>query len=497
MNISVWPRFFTTFDNRPEEQNETAGGAHLMLKALRNKKTAKKIWIVLATLIVPAFVLWGSGSLIRSKQEETYAGRIFGRKISLLEYKDAMDAEKTAAIMQFGDKFSEVEQHLNLESQAWERLLLLYEAKRRKITVSDKEVVELLQRLPFFQRDGKFDNRTYTEIVQYVLHTQPRIFEEQTRQNTILSKLYNQVTNDITVSDEEIKKEYERLNEELSVYYITSIPSDFAKDVSASDEKIRDYFTENPLSFKQPVSFNMDYIVVESEDEIKQVVSQLNKKKDLQKIALDMGIMVKETGLFAQTDPIPGIGWSQGILNLISKLKVGESTPPVHMDKNYYVLQLKERKEAYIPEFEKIKDKTKEMYVKDESTKIAKKKVEECLKKLKDLYQQNPKLADFNKVAKGCGLKTDSTGNFKYGSYIENIGASDKLWQMGKDLKEDEFSDVISMPSGFFIIKVKEKTPIDEKKFESEKAEFSQKLLSLKKQKNFAKFVDELKRKAL
>ena len=96
-----------------------------MLKKLRNKKTAKKVWIILAILIIPAFVLWGSGSLIRSKQEATYAGRIFGRNISFLEYRDALDAVKNTAIMQFGDNFPEIEKVLNLESQAWMRIILL------------------------------------------------------------------------------------------------------------------------------------------------------------------------------------------------------------------------------------------------------------------------------------------------------------------------------------------------------------------------------------
>lgn len=205
-----------------------------------------------------------------------------------------------------------------------------------------------------------------------------------------MSKLFNQVTNTITASDEEIKKEYARLNEEISVYYITSIPADFAKDVSTSEEAIKDYFVRNPLNFKQPVTFNMDYIVVESEDKMKQVVTHLNKKDDLKKIASDMGLATKETGLFTQTDPIPGIGWSQEILNLISKLQVGQFTPPIHMDKNYFILQLKERKETYIPEFEKVKDKAKEMYVKDESIKIAQNKIAACLKQLKELYQQSP-----------------------------------------------------------------------------------------------------------
>ncbi len=49
---------------------------------------------------------------------------------------------------------------------------------------------------------------------------------------------------------------------------------------------------------------------------------------------------------------------------------------------------------------------------------------------------------------------------------------------------------------GFFIIKVKARTPIDEKKFASEKKEFSQKLLQQKKEEAFAKFITELKKKA-
>ena len=65
-----------------------------MLKKLRNKKTAKRIWIVLAILILPAFVLWGAGSFMRNKEkgESAYAGKVFGRTVSTLEYQDALCA---------------------------------------------------------------------------------------------------------------------------------------------------------------------------------------------------------------------------------------------------------------------------------------------------------------------------------------------------------------------------------------------------------------------
>jgi peptidyl-prolyl cis-trans isomerase D len=467
-----------------------------MLKFLRHKKTAKKIWIGLAFIIVPAFVLWGSGSLIRSKQEETFAGIMFGRKVSLLEFRDAYDAERVSAIIQYGDKLPEVEQQLNLEASAWERLMLLHEAKRRKINANNKEVIAFLQKLPFFQHEGKFDKRIYEETVQYAFRTLPRVFEEQTRQNLILSKLFKQVTEQVGVTDEEVKKEYEKANEEFSVFYIVSVPDDFAKDVSALEENIKDYFTKNPLVFKQPISFNMDYIEVESEQKINEAVKRLNKKEGLQQIAQALNLSLKETGMFSQTDPIPGIGWSAGILNLISRLRVGQLTPPIKMDKNYYVLELKERKESSIPDFEKVKDKAREMYIEDVSVKKAREKIEEGLKQLKEVFQQDPQQVDFAKTAKEYGLKFDSTDFFKYGSYIEGIGASDQLWTAAKLLKEDEFSNILTMPSGFFIIKVKDRVAIDEEEFEAEKTEFKQKLLTQKKQISFARFVDDLKRKA-
>jgi peptidyl-prolyl cis-trans isomerase D len=467
-----------------------------MLKQLRHKKTAKKVWIILAAIIVPAFVLWGSGSLIRSKQEANYAGMIFGKKISFLEYRDAMEAVKNAAVMQFGDKFNEMRKFLNLESQAWQRLILLHEAKKRKIKASDREVIGLIQSYPFFQRQGRFDNRLYNETLQYVFNTQPRFFEEQNRQDIMISKLYYQVTRGVKVDEEEIKYEYAKENQEISVYYIAGIFADFSKEItSPSEQNIQDYFNQNSLEFKQPLSFDLDYISQDSQDKIEQISSKLKKKEDLENLAKDAGIEVKHTGLFSQADPIPGIGWSPEILNLVSKLKVGEFSPVMQVDKNFCIFFLKERKETYIPDFKDIKDRVKDSLIKNESAKIAKEKVEDCLKQLKELYKQNPKSADFEKTAKEYGLKSGSTDNFKYGSYIEGIGASDTIWMKAKELKEDEFSDCISMPAGFYIIKVKNIVPIDEKTFESEKQKFSQNILSLKKQEYFSKFVNELIRK--
>lgn len=467
-----------------------------MLKKLRNKKTAKKIWIVITTAIIVTFVFWGSESFVRNKQEAAFAGKIFGRKIPLLEYKDAFEAVRNEAIIQYGNKFSEVQKTLDLEYRAWERLVLLHEARKSRINVSDKEVIELIQSYPFFQRNGKFDRDLYERIVQSAFHTQQRIFEEQTRQSIVISKLYDLVTKDVTVNEEQVKEEYRKLNEDISVYYIAANFSDFAKNLEPAEKEIKDFFSGNQAEFKLPPSFNMDYIIADSEEKIKEAALNLNKRADLAKVAKNAGLTVKETGLFAQTDPIPGIGWSPEILGLISKLKVGQYTPPIRSDKNYYILRLKEIKESYIPDFEKVKDAAKDAFIKAESEKIAEGRAKECLEKLKELSRQNQKPIDFNIIAKDFGLKSDSTARFKFGSYIEGIGSSDVLWMAADELKNDNYSGLIRMPYGFYIIKIKELFPVDENKFASEKKDFSFAFLLQKKQERFVKFIEELKRRA-
>jgi parvulin-like peptidyl-prolyl isomerase len=193
---------------------------------------------------------------------------------------------------------------------------------------------------------------------------------------------------------------------------------------------------------------------------------------------------------------VPGIGWSPEILDLISKLKPGQISEPVNLDKNYYLFRLKETKVAYVPEFNQIKDKIKEAFLKDRAKKIAGEKIQECLKKLKEFYKENSKVADFTKTAKQFGLKTDATANFKYASYIEGIGSTDNFWLAAQDLKEDDFSEAIEMPSGYYIIRLKSKAPLDEKLFPQKKPEYEKQLLSQKKQQYFSQYLEQLKKGA-
>lgn len=465
-----------------------------MLKKLRKQKTKKMIWVILAVLILPAFILWGSGSMVRSKQESAYAGKIFGRNISFLEYHDAAEAVRNQMILQFGDAYSEVQKSLDMEALAWDRLILLAEAKKRRIGAGDREIIEAIQKYPLFQRKAKFDERLYLEMLQYVFRAQPRLFEEQIRQNLILSKLYQKLTQGITLTDQEITEEYRKLNEQVSVYYLAALPSEFTKDIAAADEELKNYFSRNQLRFKQPPTFNMEYVSWAEDDKdinaIKNKVQALILKKDnFAKTAAQLGLKVQETGLFAQSDPIPGIGWSEQILALLADAKKGELLPVIQADKNYYLIRLKDKLEPYVPQLEAIKDKVRGALIKEKANEIARAKLETCLKEL-----NKPSAISLEQAARNYGLKSGVTAPFTYSSYIEGIGISDSFWLNASSLKEGALSGIIELPSGFYAIRLKNRTPIDEKKFTAEIEEFRRKLLQQKKEESFAKLVRDLRK---
>ncbi|MBU1998018.1 MAG: peptidylprolyl isomerase, partial [Candidatus Omnitrophica bacterium] len=460
-------------------------------KHLYNKKTQRIIWIVLMLFIMPAFILLGLKSGDRSQQGSDYVGKIFGKRVSFAQFRDSYSATRNRAIMQFGDKVKEVEKLLNLESQAWDRLVLLAEAKRRKIRVSDQEVITAIQTYAFFQQKEKFDQGLYEQLLKYVFGSNPRSFEEEIRQNLAISKLYDLITKSVMVAEKETKDEYRKNNEKLSIEYIRNSPEEYIKDVVATDWQMNDYYNKNSLEFKEPPAYNLEYIMPTSETQANAIAFQLKKNEPLEKISKDFSLAIKETGLFSQTESIPGIGFSQEVIDIISKMKPGNMLPILAIYDKYYVMRIKEKNDAYVPDFDKVKEKVRESLALALAKDMAKTKIEECLKRMQELQDKN-KQVDFEDNARYYGLKGSSTESFGQNDYLEEFGPMDVFFLEAQNLEDNKFSKVISLTSGYYIIRKKSFTPIDEKKYQQEKKEFQENLLSMKKQEFFNKFLWEL-----
>ena len=93
-------------------------------------------------------------------------------------------------MLRYGDRYRQFLPDQVLQNQAWERLILLHEAKKQRIRVSDREVVERVQQL-FGGAEG-FRPEIYKQIVQGNMGITPRAFEEQQRESLMIAKLIEQ-----------------------------------------------------------------------------------------------------------------------------------------------------------------------------------------------------------------------------------------------------------------------------------------------------------------
>ena len=160
---------------------------------------------------------------------------------------------------------------------------------------------------------------------------------------------------------------------------------------------------------------------------------------------------------------------------------------PIETDaQTLYFIALKEKKESYLPAFEAIKDKVQARLRQEKANQIAKEKLDTLL--------QETELFDFAKTAEKFNLKNGQTELFKRGAYVQDLGDSNTFFAAAEKLNEDtQISEIISTPSGFYIIKVKERVQPTEEEFKKEKEEFTKRILETKKQKFFQEYLKELK----
>ena len=190
-----------------------------MLKFLRNKHHQKKIYIILATAIIPPFLMWGVTTSQKESKVPSTLGLIENKKISLREYLNSYKAVQHEMAFMVGERSKEVAQAINIKGEAWDRILLLYQAKKEKIRTGDAEVVEWISRQPLFQSHGQFDANVYDLYVARYLRSNARDFEEEIRDSLTIEKIADMIRSHATVKDEELKTLYKQANNQKDFVY--------------------------------------------------------------------------------------------------------------------------------------------------------------------------------------------------------------------------------------------------------------------------------------
>ena len=159
--------------------------------------------------------------------------------------------------------------NLNLKSAVLEELirqhLLLREARRLGLEVTDEELMDGIGRVPDFQANGRFDKSRYVQALRNNRMT-PADFEKEWREQLTVKKLYDLIQDHVQVTEAEVRERYRLEQEKINLYFVRLSAGDFVAQSKIPEEQIKTSYERNKNALKEPLKVQVEYIGYPFED---------------------------------------------------------------------------------------------------------------------------------------------------------------------------------------------------------------------------------------
>ncbi|MCF7879065.1 MAG: SurA N-terminal domain-containing protein [Candidatus Omnitrophica bacterium] len=460
-----------------------------MFIRLTDKHKKRILWAMLL-IIVPAFVLWGSSAMRGNK--ENIIGQINQKPITRDDLMPYIELAQIYFLMNADKQQIETQDVYRLAGNFY---LLLYQADKENIKVTDQEVIDQIQEIPYFSSDdNEFDTSKYQQLIKYLRRQvgrnfSARNFEEYIRSILKREKLFNKHVT-VEVSDQEVEKFYKIKNQKAKVTYLLIPYESIEIDPNIPASVLEDFYKENKNLFKKEPKIKVKYVSLKpGQKETEEIITALeenNNFKDLEELTIE------ETDFFSKNQAIENIGYAPQINHMLFALEKGQMSQPFKVKEKVFIFQKTDQQDAFIPSFSQIQDEVKESYLKNKEELQAKEMAERIIEEVKSTGNKNLK-----KYAKSEEIEFTQTDPFKYSDYIQGLGLNQKISDLiFFNLKEGQISDQpLIRKNGVYIIKLVEKTDIDSDKFKEEEQDYYQTLKINKETKKRVNYLNNLSKK--
>jgi peptidyl-prolyl cis-trans isomerase D len=213
---------------------------------------------------------------------------------------------------------------------------------------------------------------------------------------------------------------------------------------------------------------------------------------DLANTAQDSGSSLKTTRLFSEGEVLPEIGPTQDFYKTALSLRAKEVSSVIEGTNAYYILKVKERKEAFVPPLDEVRGRIEKGLKESKAYEMAVQKANDLLDQLK----KEPNLA---KLARDKKLKLEETGWFPRNTQqLPKVGELQNLTvgSLALSARKPIPDKIFTQSDAGFVFAFKEAQAADMAQFEKDKSQLMQHALAEAKQRILLKFKDELKAKA-
>ncbi|MEW6270843.1 MAG: SurA N-terminal domain-containing protein [Thermodesulfobacteriota bacterium] len=226
-----------------------------MLHFVRRHAQSKFVKVVLG-IIIAVFVLWGVEAVVSGGNPLTTVATVDGRPIEQIEIQRAeLNMAEAYREAYKGNFTPEMRQALNLRQRALDglidRLVLLNQAERLGIEITDQELRDVIVDSRGFAPGGRFDKDYYVRVLRSIGLT-PGQYEEMRREDLAAERLQALVQDGVTVGDQEVRDEVLAREERRTVAFVKFAAADETAAVEVTDEALQKYFEDNKARYTEP-----------------------------------------------------------------------------------------------------------------------------------------------------------------------------------------------------------------------------------------------------
>jgi peptidyl-prolyl cis-trans isomerase D len=448
------------------------------------RKYAKSylIKVIFAVIIIVFVFYFGAGSL---REKETKIAEVGSFDITYSEYYEAYNRELQALRQLYRDKFDEkmtAELKDKVLQDMLNKYILLMQAKKLGISVTDQEFAEFVGSIEAFKKDGKFDKDRYVSVLRQA-RMDPDQFEKSGKTTLLIRKVVSIVRDTgAPVTDADIWSGYVLEKGKVDLNYSRFSPASFKDKVTISEKELNDIYEKEKDRFRGENTYRLKYVVIDGKSGIKddQAYMDILKKKDIDAYAREKGLKVNDTGVMPQSELFKAYK-SLKIETWAKDLRKGDVSLPVRDDGRSLIFQLVDREEGKPMEKSSALQSIKNRL----TTERAKEKA---------------RLAAENAVKSKSVDKKEHTGYFlRTASSIPKIGSipPDNAGMLGLTKDTPVYDKPVDINGDYYVFAFAGEQEPGRQEWQKDKERFSQYYTARQKEKFLASFIEESKQAML
>ncbi len=347
-----------------------------------------------------------------------YVGKVDGEEISYQDFNNVLERQREQLRKQNNEDLNE-EQTIQLRNQVWEALvtqiLLKQEINKYGITVSDQEIKDIILgdnppdflKQNFIDSTGKFNRQLYESALFDPRNKDVLIqAEEGVRQTRLNEKLQSLVFASITVSEDELRRDFIDQNTKISADYVLAPLNLFPDSIfTVSEEDLKDYYDNNldkySVNAQRKVKYVMFPFKASSEDS---TFSRRNLEIVAEKFQQDTASFASVAQDYGSSpvkvDTLAMSQFPKEVTDKIEKTSKGKLLGPMATSKGYALYRM-------IGTIRSDKPEVRASHILINQYGNAEKNKEEAMK----LYQELKNGADFQKLAREYSRDPGSAQN--------------------------------------------------------------------------------------